>query len=82
MPARPLPAHRADRKLDKGKRVLLDGHIRLISLRDLGYTEVACLESTDDESFTYNNRINLQADTVMREEIASSGDDSAAVTKK
>ena len=45
-------------KLDKGKRVLLDGHIRLIVLRDLGYTEVACLESTDDESFTYNNRIN------------------------
>ena len=45
-------------KLDKGKRVLLDGHIRLIALRDLGYTEVPCLESTDDESFTYNNRIN------------------------
>ena len=45
-------------KLDEGKRVLLDGHIRLIALRDLGYTVVACLESTDDESFTYNNRIN------------------------
>ena len=45
-------------KLDKGKRVLLDGHIRLIALRDLGYTEVTCLESKDDESFTYNNRIN------------------------
>ena len=45
-------------KLEKGKRVLLDGHIRLIALRDLGHTEVACLESTDDESFTYNNRIN------------------------
>ena len=45
-------------KLEKGKRVLLDGHIRLIALRDLGYTEVPCLESTDDESFTYNNRIN------------------------
>ena len=45
-------------KLDKGKRVLLDGHIRLIALRDLGNTEVPCLESTDDESFTYNNRIN------------------------
>ena len=45
-------------KLDKGKRVLLDGHIRLIALRDLGHTEVACLESKDDESFTYNNRIN------------------------
>ena len=45
-------------KLDKGKRVLLDGHIRLIALRDLGYTEVPCLESKDDESFTYNNRIN------------------------
>ncbi len=45
-------------KLEKGKRVLLDGHIRLIALRDLGYTEVTCLEAKDDESFSYNNRIN------------------------
>ena len=45
-------------KLENGKRVLLDGHIRLIVLRDLGNTEVACLESKDDESFTYNNRVN------------------------
>ena len=30
----------------------------------------------------YYRMKNLQADTVMREEIASSGDDSAAITKK
>lgn len=27
-------------------------------LRDRGVTEVACLISTDDEAFTYNNRVN------------------------
>lgn len=41
-----------------GQHVLLDGHIRLIALRDLGYVEASCLVATDDEMFTYNNRIN------------------------
>lgn len=38
--------------------VLLDGHLRLIALQELGATAVSCLVSTDDESYTYNNRIN------------------------
>jgi len=41
-----------------GQHVLLDGHIRLIALRDLGFVEASCLVATDDEPFTYNNRIN------------------------
>ncbi|WP_137925841.1 plasmid partitioning protein RepB C-terminal domain-containing protein [Cupriavidus sp. 2SB] len=41
-----------------GQHVLLDGHIRLIALRDLGFVEASCLVATDDEAFTYNNRIN------------------------
>ncbi|MCA3185784.1 MULTISPECIES: plasmid partitioning protein RepB C-terminal domain-containing protein [unclassified Cupriavidus] len=41
-----------------GQHVLLDGHIRLIALRDLGFVEAACLIATDDEAYTYNNRIN------------------------
>ncbi|QOT76566.1 plasmid partitioning protein RepB C-terminal domain-containing protein [Cupriavidus basilensis] len=41
-----------------GQHVLLDGHIRLIALRDLGYVEASCLVATDDEMYTYNNRIN------------------------
>lgn len=40
------------------QHILLDGHIRLIALRELNYTEVTCLEAHDDESYTYNSRIN------------------------
>jgi ParB-like chromosome segregation protein Spo0J len=36
----------------------LDGHIRLIALRELNFTEVTCLVAIDDESYTYNSRIN------------------------
>ena len=41
-----------------GRHMLLDGHIRLIALREIGYAEAPCLVATDDESYTYNNRIN------------------------
>lgn len=41
-----------------GQHVLLDGHIRLIALRELGYAEVPCLIASDDEGYTYNNRLN------------------------
>jgi hypothetical protein len=37
--------------------LLLDGHLRIEVLRDLGESEVECLLSTDDEAFTYNKRI-------------------------
>lgn len=41
-----------------GHNVLLDGHIRLLALQELQYDEVPCLIATDDEVYTYNNRIN------------------------
>lgn len=41
-----------------GKHVLLDGHIRLIALQELGFGEVQCLVAKDDESYTYNSRVN------------------------
>jgi RepB plasmid partitioning protein/ParB-like nuclease domain len=43
------------------KYTLLDGHLRLIALRDLGQTEASCLIATDDEAYTYNNRLNRLA---------------------
>ncbi|WP_128003256.1 plasmid partitioning protein RepB C-terminal domain-containing protein [Piscinibacter defluvii] len=43
---------------DPGRFVLLDGHMRLLALRELGRTHVPCLAAIDDESYTYNNRIN------------------------
>ena len=40
-----------------GRYILLDGHLRLEVLRDMGKTEVTCLVSTDDENCTYNHRV-------------------------
>lgn len=37
---------------------LLDGHLRIEALKDLGQAQVECLVSTDDEAYTYNKRIN------------------------
>ena len=38
--------------------ILLDGHSRLTALKQLGFKDAPCLVSLDDESYTYNNRIN------------------------
>lgn len=46
---------------DVGRYFLLDGQLRVEALRDLGETEVECIISTDDESYTYNKRINRLA---------------------
>jgi ParB-like chromosome segregation protein Spo0J len=40
------------------KYYLLDGHLRALALRQLGHKEAECIISKDDESFTYNARIN------------------------
>jgi ParB-like chromosome segregation protein Spo0J len=54
------PAVARDRD-DPKKFLLLDGHMRVEVLRDLGETAVTCLISTDDEAFTYNKRVNRLA---------------------
>lgn len=41
-----------------GQYILLDGHTRLVALMQLGFEQAPCLVATDDESYTYNNRIN------------------------
>lgn len=43
---------------EKGKYLLLDGHLRLEALKDQGATQVVCLIAVDDEAFTYNKRVN------------------------
>jgi hypothetical protein len=43
---------------DSGNHIVLDGHARLLALQELGANNVQCLISTDDETYTYNNRIN------------------------
>lgn len=52
----PLSVSPADKKT--GQHILLDGHIRLIALRELNFSEVPCLIAIDDESYTYNSRVN------------------------
>lgn len=37
---------------------LLDGHLRLAALKDMGRKDAPCLISTDDEAFTYNHKVN------------------------
>ena len=41
-----------------GKYLLLDGHMRHHALKELGEAEADCLISTQDESYTYNARVN------------------------
>jgi len=44
-----------------GKFLLLDGHLRVEVLKELGADGVRCLVATDDEAFTYNKRVNRLA---------------------
>jgi hypothetical protein len=41
--------------------LLLDGHIRLEVLKQIGETHARCLIATDDETYTYNKRVNRMA---------------------
>ncbi len=42
----------------QGTYLLVEGNLRYAALKDLGQTEADCIVSTDDESFTYNARVN------------------------
>lgn len=44
-----------------GTYFLLDGHLRIEALKDLGIADVECIVSTDDETYTYNKKINRLA---------------------
>lgn len=41
-----------------GKYLILDGHARAVALRDLGMTEAPCLIASQDEGYTYNQKVN------------------------
>lgn len=42
----------------KGSYLLLDGHMRLKALHELGRSEALCLVAKDDDAFTYNDKVN------------------------
>lgn len=52
----PLTIGKADKA--SGMHLLLDGHIRMFAMQELGFADAPCLIAKDDESYTYNNRIN------------------------
>lgn len=52
----PLVVH--PNKGAKGTYLLLDGHLRLKALQELSRPTAPCLISTDDDAFTYNDKIN------------------------
>ena len=41
-----------------GRYFLLDGHLRIEALNELGIMEVECLVATDDDTYSYNKRVN------------------------
>lgn len=42
----------------KQEYLLLDGHLRVLALKELGLNKAPCLFARDDETYTYNHRIN------------------------
>lgn len=52
----PLTIGPVDRVL--GTHMLFDGHLRVHAMRELGMSDALCLVAKDDETYTYNNRIN------------------------
>jgi ParB-like chromosome segregation protein Spo0J len=43
---------------DRSEYLLLDGHLRVLALKELGMETAPCLVAKDDETFSYNHRIN------------------------
>lgn len=41
----------------RGAYLLLDGHLRLKALQELGRSEAFCLIASDDDAFTYNDKV-------------------------
>ena len=56
-----------------GQYLLLDGHVRLMAMRELGFEEAPCLLANDDEAYTYNSKINrlstLQETRMLQEAV-------------
>lgn len=59
---------------DTGQYLLLDGHVRLMAMRELGFEQAPCLLAKDDEAYTYNSKINrlstLQETRMLQEAVA------------
>lgn len=59
---------------NKGGFLLLDGHLRIEALKDIGATETECLIATVDDTYTYNKRINRLTATQEHRMISRAAD--------
>jgi hypothetical protein len=55
-----------------GQYLLLDGHVRIEALKQLGIKTVDCLVANDDEAYSYNKRVNRLPPVQEHRMIASS----------
>jgi len=62
-------------KKQPGQYLIMDGHLRYHALKELGMTEADCIVAHEDESFTYNSKINrvspIQEHTMIMKAIKS-----------
>lgn len=60
---------------ENGIQKILDGHLRIEALKDLGITHAHCLVSPIDEAYSYNKRVNrltlLQEQNMLRKAVES-----------
>jgi ParB/RepB/Spo0J family partition protein len=64
-----------------GKYLLTDGHLRLLACRELGWKEVECIVALDDESYTYNAKINRLAPIQERRMILKAIDSGVSIER-
>lgn len=60
---------------------VLDGHLRVEALSDLGASQARCMISTDDESFTYNRRVNRLSVVQEHRMILKAAEDGTSIAK-
>ncbi|MBX3742106.1 MAG: ParB N-terminal domain-containing protein [Akkermansiaceae bacterium] len=61
--------------------LLTDGHLRLAACRELGVKEVNCIVSLDDESYTYNAKVNRLAPIQERRMILKAVENGVSMEK-
>jgi ParB/RepB/Spo0J family partition protein len=61
--------------------LLTDGHLRLAACRELGLKEVNCIVSLDDESYTYNAKVNRLAPIQERRMILKAVENGVSMEK-
>ncbi|MDB5743447.1 MAG: ParB-like nuclease [Polaromonas sp.] len=64
-----------------GAFIVLDGHMRVEALRDLGHSSVSCLLSTDDEGYTYNKQVNRLSAIQQHRMIIKAVEDGTPIAK-